>query len=583
MKEQQYLKQLRQLWEKNWPSELPKEPHYPFGEVQLTEYLRKWAQINPDKPCIIYYGAELTFQELDDLSDRFAAFLYDRGLKKGDRVAVFLPNCPQYHIVFYGVLKLGCILVPVNPMFKAQELLYELNDTEAKVIVTLDQLFPIVQSVKEWTHLSVVLTTHFADYLPEEPAFTVHESLLSPKTPCPDTMDLLSLLAEQDSGYPRMDVGLDDVVALNYTSGTTGFPKGCAHTQRDMIYTAATTTTFGLNITPDDMGLVYWPIFWIAGEDTGVIVPVFSGTTHILLARWHAQSMLEAIDRYRPTFTCGIVDNFVELMEHPDVDKYNLHSLRSTTVSSFIKKLNPEYRRRWRELTGSIMREAAYGMTETHTVDTFTTGLQENDRDLKSRPVFCGLPMPETELKIVDFETDDLVPLGEEGEIAIRTPSLFKFYWNKPESERALRDGWLYTGDLGVLDEEGFLHFLGRKKEMLKVKGMSVFPAEIEALICGHEAIEACGVVGRSHPEKGEEPVAFVQLVSGYKGKLSEVDLEKWCRENMAGYKVPVIQIIEELPLTATGKVKKEELKNNWFIDLSQPLPSVKEGRSGLV
>jgi long-chain acyl-CoA synthetase len=329
-----------------------------------------------------------------------------------------------------------------------------------------------------------------------------------------------------------------------------------------MIYTAATATTFGLNITPDDMGLVYWPIFWIAGEDTGVIVPVFSGTTHILLGRWHAQSMLEAIDRYRPTFTGGIVDNFVELMDHPDVDKYNLHSLRSTTVSSFIKKLNPEYRRRWRELTGSIMREAAYGMTETHTVDTFTTGLQENDRDLKSRPVFCGLPMPGTEIKIVDFETGDLVPLGEEGEIAIRTPSLFKFYWNKPEeTERVLRDGWLYTGDLGVLDEDGFLHFLGRKKEMLKVKGMSVFPAEIEALICGHEAIEGCGVVGQSHPEKGEEPVAFVQLVSGYKGKLSEVDLEKWCRENMAGYKVPVIQIIEELPLTATGKVKKEELK----------------------
>jgi len=560
--EQAYLEHLRALWEKNRPSFLPKEPHYPFGEVPLTEYLRNWAQRTPEKPCIIFYGKELTFRQLDDLSSRFAAFLAAKGLKKGDRVAVFLPNCPQFLIAFYGILKLGCIHVPVNPMFKAQELLYVLQDSEAKVIVTLDQLYPIVQEVRGKSSLVEVVTTRFRDFLPDEPAFTVHPSLLAPERDCPGSVDLMQTLAAQKAEYPDYGVGLDDVAALNYTGGTTGMPKGCAHTQRNMLYTSATAVTYGFRLTPEDVTLGYLPVFWIAGEDAGVLIPVFNGSTHILLARWDAKAMLEAIHRYRPTLTGGIVDNFVELMERPDVGEYDLTSLRDTFVSSFIKKMNVEYRRRWKELTGCIMREAAYGMTETHTVDTYTTGFQDGDKDLLGRPVFCGLPMPGTEIKIVDFETRRLVPLGQEGEIAIRTPSLLKYYWNKPEeTKKALQDGWLYTGDIGMLDEEGCLHYLGRRKEMLKVKGMSVFPSELEIMICNHPSVEGCGVIGVPDEEKGEVPVAFVKLRPEFAGKVGEKELEDWCRENMAAYKVPRVKILDEFPLTATGKIKKEELR----------------------
>ncbi|MGH3303185.1 MAG: AMP-binding enzyme [Streptosporangiaceae bacterium] len=198
-------------------------------------------------------------------------------------------------------------------------------------------------------------------------------------------------------------------------------------------------------------------------------------------------------------------------------------------------------------------------MTETHTIDTFVTGMDDGDRDLSSRPVFCGLPMPGTELKVVGFDSGALVPLGEEGEICIRTPSLFHGYWRNPEATAAaLRAGWLHTGDIGMIDDDGCLHFLGRRREMLKVNGMSVFPSEIEVLLSHHPDVQGSGVVGVADPRSGEVPVAFVQLRVA--AQVSEQSLTAWCREHMTGYKVPRIRIVDELPLTATGKVKKHVL-----------------------
>ncbi len=559
-----YLNHLRQLWHENWPTSVPREPHYPFGKILLTDYLRKRARITPDKPVIVYYGQELTFKQLDDSSNRFASFLAEAGLQKGDRVAVFLPNCPQFLIVFYGILKLGCVHVPVNPMFKEHELLYELNDSEARLIVALDQLYPLVKAIKENTHLQEIVTTSFWDFIPQHPTIPVHRSIeATSKQDCPGSVDLMSMLQRQKPDYSKVKVGLNETVALNYTGGTTGLPKGCEHSQNDMIYTAATASTCGRIRIEAGVGLTYLPVFWIAGEDNAVILPVFTGNTTILLARWDVDAMLEAIHRYKVTSAGGVLDNIVELMEHPEVHKYDLSSIRNMTVSSFVKKLNIEYRRQWDDVAkgNSVLREASFGMTETHTIDTFTTGMQEDDMDLKSQPVFCGLPMPGTEFQIADFSTKELMPLGKEGEIVIHTPSLMKSYWNRPqETQEAVKEGWLYTGDIGVLDERGYLHFLGRKKEMLKVKGMSVFPSELEVLLGKHPAVAGCGVVGRPDPEKGQVPVAFVKLRPEAEGMHSENELADWCKNNMATYKIPEIKIVTELPLTTTGKVKKEEL-----------------------
>lgn len=559
--EKDYLAQLHALWEKNWPKSISRKPHYPHGEVALTEYLRAWAKDRPQRPAVIFYGHVTTYADLDQQSDRLAALLQSKGVRKGDRVAVFLPNCPQFHIVFFGILKLGAVHVPVSPLSRAFELAYELNDTDAEVIVALDQLAATVEQVRGETKLREVIVTSFADVVPANPTIPVPESIAGPRVAVPGATDLLPALAAMPSPTPLPPAGLDDVAALNYTGGTTGMPKGCVHTQRDMVYTAAANQGISVVSNEDSIFLSFFPEFWIAGENFGLIFPLFTGATLVLLARWDAVSTLAAIDKYKVNITAMPVDGAVELMDHPRFKEFNLSSLTQVRVVSFVKKLNPDYRKRWKDLTGTILTEAAYGMTETHTSNTFTAGFQDGDFDLISQPIFVGLPVPGAEFKITDFQTGELVPLGGEGEIRVRTPSLLKSYWNKPEATaESLVDGWLRTGDIGCIDTDGFIHFLGRRKEMLKVKGMSVFPPEIEALLGQHPAVLGSGVVGRDDPDKGQVPVAFIQLKPEVIGKVKPEDIRAWCAERMAVYKVPEVRIIDALPMTATGKVKKQEL-----------------------
>jgi long-chain acyl-CoA synthetase len=559
--EDDYLKRLHALWEKSWPAGAPRQPHYPHGEKPLSEYLRIWAKLQPQKPAVIFYGHVTTYADLDGQSDRFAALLAAKGVKKGDRVAVFLPNSPQFHIVFFGILKLGAVHVPVSPLSRAFELAYELNDTDAELIVALDQLMPIVREVRGETKLREIFVTSFADVLPGQPTIPIPDSIRTPRITCDDATDLLPGLAAIERPASLSPPGLDDIAALNYTGGTTGMPKGCVHTQRDMIYTAASNYGIALDISPDSVFLSFFPEFWIAGENVGLIFPLFAGATLVLLARWDPLAVMTGIKRYQVTITVMPVDGAVELMDHPRFSEFDLSSLKQVRVVSFVKKLNKDYRKGWKELTGSILAESAWGMTETHTSDTFTTGFQDNDFDLESQPVFVGLPVPGTEFKICDFDTGALVPLGGEGEIRVRSPSLLKAYWNKPDATaEAIVDGWLRSGDIGTIDEQGFLHFLGRRKEMLKVKGMSVFPPEIEALLGQHPAVLGSGVVGRDDAERGQVPVAFIQLKPEAQGTDAK-EIEAWCRARMAVYKIPEIRIIDALPMTATGKVKKQDLR----------------------
>jgi acyl-CoA synthetase (AMP-forming)/AMP-acid ligase II len=329
-----------------------------------------------------------------------------------------------------------------------------------------------------------------------------------------------------------------------------------------MIYTAATACRTNAPMAAGEVSLNFHPLFWIAGEDLGLVLPIFTGATCVLLARWDPVGFMAAVERYRATHVMMLVDNAVEVMDHPRAGAFDLTSLETTGVSSFVKKLNHEYRERWRALTGSTMAELSYGMTETHTCDTFTRGLQAEDFDLSLQPILVGLPVAGTAFKICDFETHALLPLGAEGEICVRSPSLLKGYWNRPDaSGEALVNGWLRTGDIGVIDEHGLLHFLGRRKEMLKVKGMSVFPAELEAILGRHPAILGSGVIGRPDEERGQVPVAFVRLDPEKGAGVTAEDLAEWCREAMATFKRPEIRIVDALPLTATGKVKKHELE----------------------
>ncbi|WP_321891442.1 AMP-binding protein [Paraburkholderia tropica] len=559
MNEREYLDDLHRKWAHAWPADAPREPQYPLGQRPLTAYLREWARRAPQRPAVHFYGRTLSYGELNRLSDRCAALLASLGVQRGDRVAVFMPNCPQMHVAFYGILKLGAVHAPVSPLSKALELGYQLKDSGARVVICADQLLSVVDQVRDECALREVIATGVGEMRGAQSAVPLPDIVLAPKVTSARAIDFLPALEAANGPVPDDEPQLDDIAALNYTGGTTGLPKGCIHTHGDMLYTCASFTPVALHADEHTVFLNFLPEFWIAGENAGLLFPVFAGAALVLLARWDALAWMRAVQHYRVTHCGMLVDSVADVLDQPTVRDFDYGSLQRVGAISFIKKLTPDYRRRWRELTGCTLYEFAYGMTETHTCDTFTLGLQDDDRDLRAQPTFVGLPVPGTEFKVCDFASGALLPPGGEGELCVRSPSLFKGYWQREAaSADALHDGWLHTGDLATITEEGFIRYLGRRKEMLKVNGMSVFPSELEALLGQHPAIAGSAVIGKADAARGQQPVAFVVLKPG--SEASGDELAAWCRASMAVYKVPEIRVIDALPMTATGKVRKQEL-----------------------
>jgi len=276
------------------------------------------------------------------------------------------------------------------------------------------------------------------------------------------------------------------------------------------------------------------------------------------LTRWDADAVLDGIEGYDVDTMVGTVDNYLEVMAREDFPRRDLTSLVNPLAVSFVSKLDATIRAAWREATGNTLREGSYGMTETHTADTITLGFDSDDYDLKGDPVFCGFPVPGTDILIVDDDGAP-VPLGDEGQIIVRSPSVMRSYHNNPEATAsALRDGWLQTGDFGKLSDRGALHYLARNKEMIKTNGMSVFPSEVESLLMLHPAVDKAAVVPKPDPRRGQVAFAFVEVNGAH--TVSADEIVAWARENMAGYKVPEIEIIAHLPMTATGKVRKGDL-----------------------
>ncbi|MET8244176.1 AMP-binding protein [Streptomyces sp. NPDC005202] len=524
-----YLADLRTRWARARRGRQPDTVTHRAGERTVPGYVRHWARERPDRPALVHGDQQLTYRELDDVVGRLAGWLDDQGIRRGDRVAVFLPNGAHFVVAFLAILRLGAVHVPVNPMFRAEEVRYELQDTGAELVITSASLLPVLDAGRDGT--------------------AVRQTLL--------VEDWAKALEHPPPAEPAED--LDALAALNYTGGTTGMPKGVEHTQRHMVYTA-TAIQNGMPGAEDGIvSLCYLPVFWIAGENLGILAPLVSGGTSVLLARWDPAAVLRAIEQHRVATMAGTVENYLELLDHPDFPRHDLSSLTAPLAISFIRKLTPEVRARWRQATGGVLREASYGMTETHTSDTNTLGFQDGDRDLLGDPVFCGLPVPGTEFMIVDFTTGRPLPLGEPGEIVVRGPSVLTRYWRAPEATAtAIRDGWLHTGDIGSLDEDGCLRYLGRNKDMIKVKGMSVFPTEVETLLGRHPEVLAAAVVAVEDERSGQLPYAFVRTAPG--SALTADELRAWAGTAMAAYKVPLVEIVPELPLTPTGKIRKTEL-----------------------
>ncbi|MFJ7945923.1 AMP-binding protein [Streptomyces sp. NPDC096354] len=542
MRTEEYLSDLRARQAKAREGRQPDTTDPSAGLRTVPAQVRHWARKTPDRSALVFTqpavttgersSRVLTYRQLESESARLAGRLDSLGVRPGDRVGVYLPNSPHFVVAMLAVLRLGAVHVPVNPMFRASELRHELRDAGPEVVITQDQLVPVLDEVRADTPVREVLLT--GDW----------ERLLD------------------HAPLDRISDDLDALAALNYTGGTTGMPKGCEHTQRHMVYTATAIRDAMPGGSDGIVSLCFLPVFWIAGENLGILAPLVSGGTSVLLPRWDAATVLDAIERHRVTTMAGTVENYLELLELLDRPHRDLSSLTAPLTVSFIRRLTPALRARWSEMAGpgGVLREASYGMTETHTSDTNTFGFQVGDHDLLTDPVFCGLPVPGTDFMVVDFTTGEPMPLGEPGEIVVRGPSVLTRYWKSPEATAAvLRDGWLHTGDIGSLDEDGCLHYLGRDKDMIKVSGMSVFPTEVETLLAQHPEVLAAAVVGVDDERRGQLPYAFVRTVPG--SALTADALHEWAVGAMASYKVPGIELLDSFPMTATGKIKKAELR----------------------
>ncbi|MCP4719857.1 MAG: AMP-binding protein [Desulfobacteraceae bacterium] len=549
---------MEKIWMKNWPLGISQAIDYIHGKIPIFEYLRFHARSHPEKVAINFYGLEITYAQLDKMSDSFAAYLTAKGVKKGDRVALYMQSCPQYIICQIGVHKMGGIVIPCGPMGKAWELEGLIAGTRARVIVCLDQLYPVVEEVRNITGLETVVVTSLDDFLPEDPIIPLHESLQVAKRIFKNTDELTDILAAGNGAYTSPQISIDDVCLLQFTSGTTGMPKGAMLTHANQLFKSACQAQV-YKYEPDDVVLSAMPIYHIAGMLWGMTTSIYAGCTMVIQTRFDARAMATAISRLKCTKQYGTASMNTEILKLDDLDAYDLTSMKINPCTSFGIFLTEEIAEKWRKVTdGCVLIEAAYGLSESHTGDTFSP------LD-KPRVGSVGIPNYETDLKIVDFD-DPTKELGvnEVGEITVKSPAVFKGYWERPEeTSEALRDGRLYTGDMGKFDEDGYVYYLGRKKEMIKSSGYTIAPEEVEEFLMRHPAVVQAACIPVPDPKKGEVVKAFIVLNPEYQDNITDQDIIAWSREKMAAYKYPrFVEFRTELPAGSTGKLLRRILRD---------------------
>lgn len=526
--------------------------------IPLHEHLRSHAITQPGKAAYLWYGYSLTYADLNRASDAFAVRLVSLGVKKGEPVALFMNNCPQYVMAHFGIQKIGAIVCPCGPLNKEHELEYQLCDLAARVIIVADNLLPVVAKVRAKTALTHVFGVRYADLLPEQPTVDIPAELLAmQREPLRLPIDVEDfMLATQGRAVPPpVELDMDDVALMTYTSGTTGLPKGAMLSYGNALYKSEAAVRCN-GMVSDDILLAIAPLYHIAGMVMGINATIITGATAVLLYRFDPQAVLQAIERYRVTWWYSIAPMNVFTMQVPQAKEADLSSLRMNPVTSFGVVFTEDLARQWQSLAHNCKSfEAAYGLSETHTVDTY----MPSDA---IRWGTQGKAIPGNEIRILNADSGLECDPGETGEIVLRSAGVFKGYWNRPEATaQTLRGGWVYTGDMGKLDADGYLTFMGRFKEMIKVSGYSVFPEEVETILIKHPSIAQAAVIGVPDPDKGEVVKAFVVLKPGQ--SVSAANIVAWSRDNMAVYKAPrEVELLESLPTTGAGKVLRRLLKD---------------------
>lgn len=562
-------------WHKHWPPGQPWSLDYP--EVTVDIFLRSAAHKYPDRAGLIYEDVVYTYSDLWDKAQRFAAALADLGVGQGDVVAVHMPNCPQFAIAYYGILLSGAAYSPVNPLLSPRELEKQLKDCRAGVAVTFDIYAETMLNVRESAGLKHVVMTSAREAVSRKP---------DEKCTGEGLINFQSIMDRYPPTPPRVELNpRRDLAHLAYTGGTTGVSKGVMLTHGNVVANVINIHCWRVSGRPvvrdgiiyvedryqdppgrprefpvgdgEDILINVTPWFHAMGIISYLNCPVFGSFTEVLLPRFEPVSYLDAIEKYHATYVGGAPPIFLAMMNTPGLEKRNLESVR--IIVSGAAPLPVELLRRMTAAFPNVIVMEGYGLTEVTMGCTYNASFRSGLRKIGT----VGMPVYDTDMKIMDAETGEReMPMGQEGEICIKGPQCMQGYYNQPEETAAvLRDGWVYTGDIGVVDEDGYVRIVDRKKDLLLYKGYNVYPKELEELLFQHQAVANCAVIGVPDEVAGEFPKAFV--VKRPDVAVSEQDLMDYVNNQVVFYKkIRELEFIAEIPVSPAGKVLKRQLRD---------------------
>ncbi len=537
------------IWRTQYDPGVPGSVSYP--DAPLPWLLETAARDYPDHIATVFLGARLTYREVNDEANRLAHALQELGLQRGERVALVLPNCPQFLISYYAVLKAGGVVVPTNPTYTPREFAYQLADAGARIVILLNLFVPAVQDIRAEAGIEHLIVTGVQDYLPTllsylYPLKERREGTAVHLAAGPGIHDFCELIIRHSPAYTAVPAGPHDLAVLQYTGGTTGRAKGAMLTHRNLMANTLQTCAW----LPDarkghEVCLAVTPFFHVYGMSSVMNFALALAGTLILLPRFNTKDVLQAIERYRVTTFGGVPTMYIAINNSPETPKYDLSSIRACISGA--APLPQEVAHEFERLTGGRLREG-YGLTEAAPVT------HCNPIGGSLRPGSIGVPFPDVEARIISLDDGRDLPQGEVGELVVRGPQVMAGYWHAPDATLAvLRDGWLLTGDMAYMDADGFFYIVDRKKDMIIAGGFNIYPREVEEVLYEHPAVLEAVVAGVPDPYRGETVKAFIVLKEGASATADEIIA--FSRTRLAGYKAPrAVEFRAGLPKSLIGK-----------------------------
>jgi len=531
-----------------------------YEETCLPEFLEVSVQKFPDKTALIFQGYTISYARLNEMVNAFAGCLTDFGIKKGDRVSVLLPNIIPCVVSYYAILKIGSIAVMNNPLYSDRELEHQFNNSGSKVLITLDLLGNRMIDLRPKTKIKQIIYTSIGDYLPFPknllfPLVAKKKKLSADVKSAADVYKWKDILKDRPTVLPKVDLSFNDIAIYQYTGGTTGVSKGVILTHGNLSKQVQQVASwFPAFEKGKEVMLGALPYFHVFGLSGVMNFSVFMGWSQILIPKPQPEPLLEAIRKFKPTFVPLVPTMYIGILNHPDIDKTDLTSIKGCFSGS--APLPVEVIHEFEKKTGAVIVEG-FGLTETSPV-THCNPFAGGKRKVGS----VGLPVSDTKCRIValdDWKTD--IPLGETGELLIKGPQVMKGYWNMPdETAKTLTDGWLHTGDIAKMDEEGYFYIVDRKKDMIISGGYNVYPREIDEVFYDHPKVQEACSIGIPHPTRGEAIKIFVVLKEGE--TATKEDFISYCETRLAKYKLPTeIEFRTDLPKSNVGKILRKELR----------------------